>query len=769
MNAAAPSILSLLFPDTWPTFLLVGASGSLVALTALFIVQFRRQTRAAWAETGRVYQDATARFLAMGDLVDEILFETDASRTLTYTNKAFRAFTGYRETDLRSGLCLADLFDPAERDHLQEDLEASPGGDEVRVRPYQLRCRDGAVMPVSLRLTPITGTGRLVGWRGVAEPAAPRTDVVASGRPARAVEEILGRILRDFNDAPGDRASAAITRALGDIGDALGADRCYHYETSADGGSLLSCHQWYAPDVSPMTGDERLPGLDRYPWTMARLREDGAVAVTDINRLDAQDIPELGRWRRQGIGSLLVVPMHEGRELVGIIGCETLGRTRAWGPRDRQMLEAMAEICQRARTVSRTERELVRANDRAIDLADLLPEPVAVIDAAGRVVVWNPPLAALSGIAAGDALGAEASAVVERFLPGCGVWLRREQAEADGQNLPAASNVVEVATPSGRTAWVQLSRRPLDDGAGSLLHFCDVTETRAETSRMRRRNEDLERAVVNQQAELEQAQAQLVETEKMAAVARMVTGLAQEINTPVGVGLTASSHLTDLSDNLERAYRDGLMRRSDFEDFLSAARESSRLIQENLQCASDLLSSMRRAAAGQAREQRREIRLREYLDDVIQNLRPRLRDKNVAVRFDCPDDLVVAIEPDALYRIVSNLCSNAVQHAFDGMLLGEIHIEVTRADDQVRLRFADNGCGIDRERRSRIFEPFFTTARDSGGLGLGLHVVYSLVTRNLGGTLRCDSAPGQGTVFDIAFPGVKDAPHGRSTVSESRA
>ena len=143
-------------PESWSAILLALAASSVLGLTALFVVQLRRQVQAAWTETGLIYQRSSARFAAVGDLVDGILFETDVSRTLTFTNQAFHSLTGFRERDLRSGLTLIDLFDPEERLRLQEDLETADDLQAVRVRDYNLQCRDGAVVPMRLRMAAIT-------------------------------------------------------------------------------------------------------------------------------------------------------------------------------------------------------------------------------------------------------------------------------------------------------------------------------------------------------------------------------------------------------------------------------------------------------------------------------------------------------------------------------------------------------------------------------------------------------------------------------------
>ena len=475
-----PAVFSLQTPASVPVVVLVAAAGAVLALSGLFIFQRRRQVQAAWAETGRIYQRSTARFDAVGDLLDDILFETNASRILTYTNRAFGALTGYRDRDLRSGLALIDLVEPEERSRLSQDLDPAHTGPEVRVRTYHLRCRDGATAPVTTRRSALTESQRLLGWRGLLERLPPESDPAAATGRTGAIEQVLGEILHDLNVTPAENHGAALGRGLAAIGRLLGADRCYHYACNGRGASLVSLRQWYAPGVSPLAADQRLPGLEQFPWTVARLREDGAAVVPEVQALDPIEVPERERWYAQGITSLLVVPLRRDGAIDGLLGCETLGHARHWGLRDRQVLEAMAEICQRVEDHAPAGRRSHPGDEPAADLVDGLPEPVAVIGPDGLVTAWNAALAELSGVAAERARGRPATRAVADFLPTLGDWLdERLRTQA-----PAACALGQVAGSAGRgPLWIQVTLRPLGrhgarDGR-RFLHFCDVTDALA--------------------------------------------------------------------------------------------------------------------------------------------------------------------------------------------------------------------------------------------------------------------------------------------------
>ncbi len=643
-------------PIALPPLLLAILGAVMVALAAAFVIQLRRQVRAAWVETGRVHAMSTARFMAVGDLIDDVLFETDDRQTLTYTNRAFHELTGFRRRDLRSGLTLADVLDLGGDADVRREFERSDRDQDVRILRSNVCCRDGARVPVSVRMTPIAERDRLTGWRCLVESVSEE-----SATTPRAVEALLGDILKDFNETSRDQHAAAVGRALAGIGRQVGADRCYYYAVSVDDRHLESFRQWYAPGVSPMAGDRLLPGLDHYPWTLERLREDGVLAVPNVADLPADAVPESERWRSQGITSLLVAPLRHKSRIVGIVGCETLGRMHTWGIGDRRLLEAIAQICQRVQNHDRTATRLDEANERAGEIVDLLPEPVAVVDADGGVVAWNKALVRLVGRGLDTVRGTDASATLDEILPGAGSWFA---AKTVGESV-ASDFFVDGER------WLQLSVRPLKNRE-CIVRFCDVTRVKEEKFRIRDRTELLEQTT-----------------------------------------------------ELDRTHGDGLMTRSRSEGFLDA----SRIVGH-----------------------RRRIVLKGYLGDMLASLAPRLRERHVDIEFDCPDDLEIETDPGSLYRVVSNLVMNALQHGFDDMLVGEIRIAARRDGDRLVIDFQDNGRGMTCEQLERMSDPFYTTARRSGGADLGLHIVYSLVTRTLGGTITSRSRSGSGTSFRIELP-----------------
>ncbi len=250
--------------------------------------------------------------------------------------------------------------------------------------------------------------------------------------------------------------------------------------------------------------------------------------------------------------------------------------------------------------------------------------------------------------------------------------------------------------------------------------------------------------------ELQQTQRHLVESEKMASLGALVAGVAHEINTPVGVGVTAASSLQDRVSHLLTLYEDGSMKKSDLERFLAMSNTTSNLILTNLARAAELIHSFKQIAVDQSSEERRVFNIKAYLADILTSLSPLLRECNLNYEIECPDHLELDSYPGSFSQIVTNLVINTSMHAYDANQAGLFRICVWQDGHRLTLVFSDDGKGIAQEHIGKIFDPFFTTRRGSGGSGLGLHIVYNLVKNKLNGTINCASEVGRGAAFTIS-------------------
>ncbi|MEN3031681.1 HAMP domain-containing sensor histidine kinase [Chromobacterium amazonense] len=246
----------------------------------------------------------------------------------------------------------------------------------------------------------------------------------------------------------------------------------------------------------------------------------------------------------------------------------------------------------------------------------------------------------------------------------------------------------------------------------------------------------------------------LVEAEKMASLGSLVAGVAHEINTPVGITLTAASHLGTATSHITGKLESGNVKKSDFQSYLETAQECCELILANSERAANLIHSFKQVAVDQTSEARRSFHLHDYLNEVITSLKPRFKHTKVNIDIQCEEDILLDSYPGALAQVLTNLVVNALIHGYEsGEIAGVILIEAHRHDDQhVSLAISDNGKGIAAENLGRIFDPFFTTRRGSGGSGLGLNIVYNIVRQRLGGNIEVHSELGQGTRFKLEMP-----------------
>ncbi|MBV8633227.1 MAG: HAMP domain-containing protein [Burkholderiaceae bacterium] len=257
--------------------------------------------------------------------------------------------------------------------------------------------------------------------------------------------------------------------------------------------------------------------------------------------------------------------------------------------------------------------------------------------------------------------------------------------------------------------------------------------------------------------ELRQAQDSLVQSERLASLGALVAGIAHEINTPVGISLTSASVLLEETSHLKQALNAGSIKKSDILAYVDTASEGARLIMANADRAAQLIQSFKQIAVDQTNEMRRPFNLKEYIDEVIMSLHPRLKHTNINVVVECPQEIELDSYPGAFAQVLTNLTLNALTHAYDPGSVGCIHIAALRQDDNIDLSFRDDGKGIAAEHLEKIFDPFFTTQRGRGGTGLGLNIVFNLIVKRFGGTIGVESALGKGTAFRMRMPRVATA------------
>ncbi|MEX1666015.1 PAS domain-containing sensor histidine kinase [Zhongshania arctica] len=283
----------------------------------------------------------------------------------------------------------------------------------------------------------------------------------------------------------------------------------------------------------------------------------------------------------------------------------------------------------------------------------------------------------------------------------------------------------------------------------------DITETKEREKQLKEQidktqssNTELEKAI----QQLRDTQERLVQSEKMASLGSLVAGLAHEINTPIGVGVTAASYLSSSTSELSKSLAENTLKRSELNQFVISLNDTANLISKNLDRAATLITSFKHVAVDQTNDDDREIDLHDYLQEILTSFQPQLKKHRVTVELSCPVGIVFVTNPGSLYQVLSNLMMNSTLHGYDEGEQGEIFITAKTIDEQIEIIVRDTGKGIPAENLPKLFDPFFTTSRHKGGTGLGLHISFNLVTQSLGGFIHVESQPGEGTQFVITIP-----------------
>jgi PAS domain S-box-containing protein len=386
------------------------------------------------------------------------------------------------------------------------------------------------------------------------------------------------------------------------------------------------------------------------------------------------------------------------------------------------------------------------------EVIDTVPAVINVKNKELRYILMNRYMAGIFGIEPADAIGRTTSDLMSRY--------GAEKTDENDKRVLAAGRELgfyeeEYIDSSGVMRQWLVNKLPLFDAKGDIENIVtvalDIGERKRGELEMRKAKDAAEAALRN----LRETQNSLIEAEKLAALGRLVAGVAHEVNNPVGISLTVASSLERKTALFASEVARGNLKRSSLNDFIEASRDASSQLVANLNRAAELIQSFKQVAADRNYSDQRAFDLADLTEQVVMSLRPGLRKHNLTLNVECQPNLLMNSYPGPYGQVLTNLFLNSVAHAFPNGRSGTVDIKVRESGkDNVEILFSDNGIGMSLDVRRRAFDPFFTTRRDQGGTGLGLHIVYSIVTNRLGGRLDLDSQPGGGTQIQIILPRV---------------
>jgi len=318
--------------------------------------------------------------------------------------------------------------------------------------------------------------------------------------------------------------------------------------------------------------------------------------------------------------------------------------------------------------------------------------------------------------------------------------------ELDDHNLILEQEVAKK-TSSLSTTMLEMNKQQRElIGQQKQLKAENIRRSQTEQT-LTETNKELKTSI----QELNKAQERLLDAEKMAILGKLSAEISHEINTPIGVSITSTSYLSDLLSSLKKDIDNQSLSKRSLDDFSKNADQSLHLLLNNLNRASDLITSYKQVAVDQTSDKTRKINVAKYLNEIIQSLLPKLKKTKHQIIVNCADNIDIYCHAGAISQIFTNLIINSIIHGFDTIESGTITINAELKGQRLHLHYQDNGVGVPQSKLSKLFEPFYTTKDDDGGTGLGTHIVNELVTDTLNGKIVAYSDVGQGLSYDIEF------------------
>ena len=426
----------------------------------------------------------------------------------------------------------------------------------------------------------------------------------------------------------------------------------------------------------------------------------------------------------------------------------------------------------------RAEQAVQESEARLAQILHNSPLPVFVIDEEHRIVIWNPACERIFGMPADQLLGSRDA--WRAFYPSA----RPVMADIilDGGQENEVANYYQDAyrrssfnpdafeaegffpqMDEGRGRWLYFTASPLRDGTGKVVGaietLVDISERKTAEAQTRQLTAELEQRVVLRTRELatanddlKRAMGQLVQTEKLASLGNLVAGVAHELNTPLGNMLTVATTLHQCVLEFDASVASGGLRRSVLADFVNRSLEATRLLERSAERASELISHFKQVAVDQTSVRRRKFDLAKVVEETLFTLRPTLGKMTHQLVTDIAPGIVMDSYPGPLEQVLINFVTNSLVHGFEGRSHGTMHIQAYQAGDRLILVYRDDGAGMAAAAVSHAFDPFFTTRLGKGGSGLGLYIVYNMVTAVLGGRIELRSQPQAGVEFVISLP-----------------
>lgn len=401
----------------------------------------------------------------------------------------------------------------------------------------------------------------------------------------------------------------------------------------------------------------------------------------------------------------------------------------------------------------RTRRKLLLPHQEAsfLDVFDAIPDVMGIQDRNKVVLRYNTAGYRYLGLKPEEANGRRCYELIGRIVPceGCAT----EKAVVDGIPTSTEKYVPETDT------WFDVRAYPIKSSRGQVVrvveHLRDISQEKRLRQELKKANANLENQVLERTRQLtgtidrlEETQEQLIESEKLSALGRMVSGISHEVNTPLGVAVTSASFMKNLISDMRKG--------NEIPTTIDRLETACDMVNQNVARAHRLMGGFKQIAADRTSEKQRPVNLDTYIRDIANSLQYERKRANIRVCYTGDTEGLISTYPGAVSQVFTNLMINTIRHAYPEGGGGEIAITYEKIAEGFRIIYSDDGCGMDASTLRRIYEPFFSRSLSSDGIGLGMNIVYNLVVGKLRGQIHGESRPGEGVRFTIDLPNIPE-------------
>ena len=688
------------------------------------------------AETdGSLSRQSACDFQTFTEQSPNMIFINQGGRVV-YVNKRCAETMGYsRDEFYAPEFDFISLIAPESVGLIQANFKRHLAGEDIEPYEYSILTRKGQKIQAII-------TTRLINFEGARAILGIITDITDRKRAEEELryrlefQRLITTISSRFINLYPAQIDDEIDRTLQQIANFANADRSYVFQFSDDQKSISCTHEWCADQIEPLIGRLRNAPVDTFPWILKKHLRGEMVLIPRVSDLPSEAFKEKQEFMRQGIQSLLVVPMICSNKVMGFIGLDSVKEEKMWAGDTNSLLKIVGQVFANALENKKTRQALQQSEERLRIVFETFPDPVTIIQAEdGRCIDINSAFTRVTGWTYDEVVGKTAADL--------DIW----------HDPPAREKMIADITEHGKVENLEAQFRLKDGRLITALMSATliILRNRPHILTITRDISELKAA----QQEREQLRTRLIQAQKMEAIGTLAGGIAHDFNNILGaiIGYAEMALYDTQKDSMEHY---------NTEQVLKAGHRAKDLVKQIL------------AFSRKSEQDKKIIFLTPIIKEVLKLLRASLP-TTIEIRQNIEPNLdAIFADPTQIHQVMMNLCTNSAHAMGDKGGILEINLHNSNLDTKaaarypelnpgpyVKLSVSDTGCGMDFATLQRIFDPYFTTKEQDKGTGMGLAVVHGIV-KGHGGSIHVESAVAEGTRFDILFPVVK-----RQVISET--